>query len=255
MQVTEALRNDLYVCRSDLAGRLEEAAARQAQVEADRREQEEKRQRDEAEAANIEAQKTRNLISELQDVEVEGGFGNLDPDDADQATTIARVRVVLGNLADSMPDPATRPPVVARVEQAVATEDACSVDKKCARDRTARRAAARQARAAERQAQVKAEAERKFVAEVVEPLCEAQSYMEQLRIAIRQERANPAGVVDLSLLHDYGQQLQNNQATFQELSATYVARRHHAFPGYRSERACQTPPAPSGSAAPAPARP
>jgi hypothetical protein len=120
----------------------------------------------------------------------------------------------------------------------VEAEKKCRVTKKCM---AAREDAARQRAEAERKrvaAQAAAQAEAKFVGDVALPLCKATINVQQAQADIAREKANPAGVVDLSELHDLGEKVQENQDWIRRLSPSYTATRQHAFRGWRSEPAC-----------------
>jgi hypothetical protein len=94
------------------------------------------------------------------------------------------------------------------------------------------------ARAETERKHLAAQAEAKFVGEVALPLCKATINVQQAQADIAREKANPAGVVDLSELHDLGERVQENQDWIKRLSPSYAATRHHAFRGWRSEPAC-----------------
>ena len=66
-------------------------------------------------------------------------------------------------------------------------------------------------------------------ARVAAPLCDAVQARRDAVQRIAHERANPAGVVDLTTLHDLGQAVQDNDATIAELKAKYFATTHRAF--------------------------
>jgi hypothetical protein len=106
------------------------------------------------------------------------------------------------------------------VAKEVADEKKCRADKKCVAAREAVRA------------------EKKFVQEVLGPLCGASVDLERNRAIIVREKANPSGVVDLSVLHDAGEAIQNEQERIRSLMPAYAATRHHPFGGWRSEPAC-----------------
>jgi len=64
---------------------------------------------------------------------------------------------------------------------------------------------------------------------LVEPICEAISDRRFARKAITTERQNPAGVIDLRALHDFGQEIQNDDATIADLKTQYRALTHKSF--------------------------
>ncbi len=66
---------------------------------------------------------------------------------------------------------------------------------------------------------------------VAVPLCEAIAGKREALRGIAQERRNPAGVVNLTALHDMGEDAQIDEATIQELRAKYAALVHRAFNG------------------------
>ena len=113
---------------------------------------------------------------------------------------------------------------VSAMQAAVVVEKACRVDKKCMAKRAAE------------------EAEAKFLTDVVNPLCAADSSREEARAAIAREKANPGGVVDVTLLHDLGITIQNAEDEMKPLRPRYLAVRHHPFTGWRSECKTQTEP-------------
>lgn len=71
-------------------------------------------------------------------------------------------------------------------------------------------------------------------ARVAAPLCAAIVGRRGALQDIARERANPAGVVNLSVLHDLGQQIQDDDATIADLKAKYTATTHKPF----SEASC-----------------
>ncbi|HEV3194141.1 MAG TPA: hypothetical protein VGY54_26735, partial [Polyangiaceae bacterium] len=80
--------------------------------------------------------------------------------------------------------------------------------------------------------------EARLRAEVVLPLCRAIWIIDGARARIARERANPSGVVDLKRLHDWGQDIQEQQLVVDDLRPKYVAQRHHAFSKWESEGVC-----------------
>lgn len=112
----------------------------------------------------------------------------------------------------------------ATLTKMVDREKKCRADVKCV--------AARAARARE------AAEEDTFGTDVAKPLCEATWSLDAAREAIREEKANPSGVVDLVALHQSGQAAQYAQAQIAALTPKYVARRKHAFRGWMTENAC-----------------
>lgn len=82
------------------------------------------------------------------------------------------------------------------------------------------------------------DAEEKGREEIVVPLCQATWLVDNMRIAIAKERANPGGVVNLQLLHELGAAMQDAQATVTALRPQYQAFRHHAFGDWKTEGAC-----------------
>lgn len=74
--------------------------------------------------------------------------------------------------------------------------------------------------------------------QVVAPLCQADLLLEHTRAAIARERSNPAGVVDLHLLHQYGQDEQYYRDRVSQLAPAYRSLRKHAFTDWRAEGAC-----------------
>jgi hypothetical protein len=112
----------------------------------------------------------------------------------------------------------------ANVKRIVENERKCRADARCMAAR-----AVRTREAAE---------EETFGAEVAKPLCEAAWNLDAAREAIRVEKANPSGVVDLVSLHQSGQAVQYAQAQITALTPKYMARRKHAFRGWTTENAC-----------------
>jgi hypothetical protein len=81
-------------------------------------------------------------------------------------------------------------------------------------------------------------AEEKGRAEIVVPLCEATWMRDNARESIKQEKANPGGVVDLEKLHGWGEAVQYAESQIAALTPRYAAFRHHPFRDWHSEGAC-----------------
>lgn len=78
-------------------------------------------------------------------------------------------------------------------------------------------------------------AERKFFAEVVSPMCQADKVREIAQGDLDRERANPSGVVDLAYVHQAGEDVRANTVVIESLKPTYVKTRHHAWHGWKTE--------------------
>jgi hypothetical protein len=74
--------------------------------------------------------------------------------------------------------------------------------------------------------------------DIIIPLCTAVWTVTQMREWIAKEKSNPAGVVDLQKLHDWGATMQESQAEIDALKPRYVSFRRRAFAGWESEAAC-----------------
>lgn len=146
------------------------------------------------------------------------GFGDEElarvPQDVQEA--LDRVAVIRRDLS-GQEDTSDIPKAVAQISKFVAAEQACRADKKCMADRAAKRA------------------EEAFRRDVVAPMCEADQGIEQAKRDIAQERANPAGVVDLETLHRLGRDLQYFQGNLAAGAPAYAKVRHHPWPGWRKE--------------------
>jgi hypothetical protein len=75
-------------------------------------------------------------------------------------------------------------------------------------------------------------------ADVVVPLCDAYTDLENLRADLAREKSNPSGVVNLAELHKIGEMIQSAQDAIKELTPKYTAFRHHAYTSWRDEGAC-----------------
>jgi hypothetical protein len=102
------------------------------------------------------------------------------------------------------------------VEKAVDEEKACRLDKKC----------------------MAARAENKFGKTVVQPLCEAIWGAHNAELMIAQEKANPAGVVDLVELHNQGDALRYWRQQIAAFQAMYKKTRGHNLARWQNEPAC-----------------
>lgn len=91
-----------------------------------------------------------------------------------------------------------------RWTQAIAEEEACRASPQCRADR------------------------------IAVPLCEAVLEKQNALADIARERRNPAGVVDLTWLHDLGERVEEHDETIRELRPKYEALAHHPF----NPRAC-----------------
>lgn len=80
--------------------------------------------------------------------------------------------------------------------------------------------------------------EQRLRTEVVQPLCEAVWGADAAARTIAQERNNPAGVVDLQVLHDAGAALQHYRAEIARLRPLYRNARGQDFVRWQDEGAC-----------------
>jgi hypothetical protein len=99
----------------------------------------------------------------------------------------------------------------------IGAEKACRASPKCLADRQA------------------AKEEQAFFTGIVQPMCVADQDREIARADLARERSNPSGVVDLRRMHLDGASIQSDERTLASLARDYVARRHHAWPGWRAE--------------------
>lgn len=81
-------------------------------------------------------------------------------------------------------------------------------------------------------------AETKARADVIVPLCDAHTNLENLQADLAREKTNPSGVVDLAELHKIGRMIQVAQGQIAELNPQYAAVRKHPYAGWASEGAC-----------------
>ena len=106
--------------------------------------------------------------------------------------------------------------LAAVVAKAILSEKECRADKKC----------------------LAARAEKKFVHDVVVPLCQAMWSAKDAELMIAQEKANPAGVVDLAELHRQGNGLRFYRQQIAALKPLYRKARGHDLGKWEDEPAC-----------------
>jgi len=106
--------------------------------------------------------------------------------------------------------------VVDGIRESVAGETQCRSDQKCMADRAAKRT------------------EAAFVLTVVEPLCEADTILENARSEISRE-PSAAGHAVQDVARADEEAIQNARKTIKELNADFVKVRHHPFNGWRAD--------------------
>jgi hypothetical protein len=174
-----------------------QAEERRQQVE---REAEERRR----EQTVTDAKETNELVKRLQACVPVKAYE--DAPDADLSGAVEQVRLMLDRLhvlSPNFPTLSANLPTVESVMSAVTAEQACRTKPQCMAKRAAKVADA------------------EFEEEVVEPLCDAYRYIEELRADVQHEKDNPGGVVDLEVLHTLGHAIQLHQATIQSLTPVY----------------------------------
>ena len=78
-----------------------------------------------------------------------------------------------------------------------------------------------------------------FRTNIALPLCQAEWGIQQAKEAIREEKSNPAGVVNLHTLHITGEALRYFTRVYRGLLPVYAKYRHHAYQGSETEGVCR----------------